>query len=148
MRVFITDSEEDSARELMQEEDMLFTTAELLQGQKSIPEGTKTLVLVFAIEKGNTSIDMQKLLKTTLKERDNTALEYAAAVGITPKRDFLARYIVERLLYEAGIALPYSVVKKEGERLNEVKADLEKEEIVVHGRLPLSRFISRFLIRK
>lgn len=148
MRVFITDSKEDRARELMQEEDMLFTTGELLKGEKTIPEGTKTLVLVFAIEKGNTSMDMQRLLQTALKERDNTALEYVAAVGITAKKDFLARYIVERLLYEAGIALPYSIVKKEGEGLDSVKADLGKEEILVHGRLPLSRFISRFMIRK
>ncbi len=147
MRVFITDTKEKQAKQLMSADDILLTTSELLSGDKTIPEETKTLVFVFSIEKGNTTADMQQLLRM-LKERDNTSLGYVAAVGITAKGDFLARYIMERLLYEAGVALPYSIVKKETEELETVKADLEKEEIVVHGRLPLSRFISRFMMRK
>lgn len=146
MRVFITDKAEETAGKLMRSEDMLISVSELISGERTLPEDMDKVVFVFPAEHGCVTPALQHYLENGFAARDNTALEYVAGVCTTQKKG-LALYILESLLYGAGTALPYSVAISMKNTVEKIRKDLDAEEIEVHGRIPLSRFISRFKLR-
>lgn len=146
MRVFIAEeSTVATAAELAEEEDTILTAEQLIRGEETLPEETDHLIFVIYSEKGSVSPVMQYYLEHLLTKRDNTGITYCAAVCDYTRRPFLTLYIMESLLYNAGLALPYSVIIKDKAK---IKDDLAHEEILVHGRILCSRFISRFLLRR
>lgn len=146
MRVFITEEgAEESARKLSSSDALILRAEELIRGVELLPEETEHLIFVVESWRGAITPVMQFYLERLLCERDNTSITYCAAVCTTTRRPYLTLYMMESLLYNAGLALPYSVILKDIKR---VKAELEREEIEVQGRLPLSHFISRFLLRR
>lgn len=146
MRVFIAEeSTVATAAELSEEEDSILSVKQLIKGEESLPEDTDHLIFVIRAERGSISPILQYYIEHVLSKRDNTSITYCAAVCEDTRHPFLVLYIMETLLYNAGLALPYSVMIKDKAK---VKEELKEEEIVVHGRILCSRFISRFLLRR
>lgn len=146
MRVFITDRAEETAGKLMNGEDVLIPVSELISGEKTLPEDMDKVVFVFPSEHGCITPALQHYLENGFAGRDNTALEYVAGI-CTTSGPGLALYILESLLYNAGTALPYSKAISSKVSAEMIRKELDAEEIEVHGRIPLSRFISRFKLR-
>ena len=146
MRYFIEDKGKDIALKLSNGEDSVLSVSALISGKEVLSEDAEEIIFVFPSENGNVTPSLQHYLETLFVSRDNTKLKYVAAV-ITNGKNGLALYIMEVLLYNAGVALPYSVVLGRKKSLDEIKEDLNKEEIKIQGRVLLSHFISRFKLR-
>lgn len=146
MRVFIVDGAEDIAESLISASDVLMDVRKLISEEEVLPEDTESIIFTFSPERGNIPPALQYYLENIFKERDNSTLGYVAGISASGSCG-LSLYILERLLYNAGCALPYSVSVKGKHTLENIRKDINEDEILVHGRIPLSHFISRFKLR-
>ena len=102
---------------------------EFLTGKYVLPEDTEKLGIFFPVYYGSYPYPVQEFVTKILKGRDNTKLEYLFLVNTAGRKSNIANYNLERLLFDAGLAVSYSAsisfpsgyLKKHQKTLSEMK---------------------------
>lgn len=128
-----------------------------------LDEDIDQIIFVFPVFYGAVPYEVTRFFEEEFIKRSNERLEYVAAVATCSLGHFYAPYALEKLLLESKVALSYMAsvkgfpngyppLHKDGvisdkviAKIDQIKRDLDNEEIKIMGRKPFSRRAWNFL---
>lgn len=145
---------------------------DLLTGEKTIPQETERLGILFPVYGNGLPFPMRVFIQEYLAKRDNSSLGYIFSISTNGGTPLGAEWIAERELQDIGLALSYSntvklpdgylpllknspdeedtkaIVNKAEAKIQQILQDVEQEEMRLPHRplfaLLLKKFANRF----
>ncbi len=111
--------------------DALIDIVSLNEKRVSLPDEIERLGIITKTYNSSLPYPVREVLHNTLKERDNSAVQYVFALTVPGDATSFNGMIMENEIKECSLNLSYYKAVKRDDELNEIREDIEKEEILL-----------------